>query len=128
MTSVLRILFLALLLPALMAPQGLALAWCLCSGAPEGCCAEAPDRCCEGDDGACGAADCSDCGELEVDAPEPLLVAADLPWGAVLALWGGEPAAFALVAPALAPAAPGPAPPLERVQAGRGSGVLPLRI
>lgn len=128
MAHVLRLLLAALVLPALAAPKGLAFAWCLCTAGEEACCGEVEPVGCCGDDAPCDDDACDRCGELEADGPEPLLAEAPPALLAVLSLWMDEPATDTLRSPPVTRATAGPAPPLERVQAGRGSGVLPLRI
>lgn len=131
MGRLLRFLLAVMLLPALVAPQGLALAWCACTAETEACCAEEPESrgCCrDADEGACSDEGCEDCIALEIDGPEPLLVEGAFPVELVLGLWCAEPAVLALDAGPRPEPGAARAPPLRRAQAGPGSGVLPLRI
>jgi len=142
----LRWVLVALLLPALGAPRGVAWAWCLCVEALCGCC-EAPAElaqtdCCapaqKADAGEAGdqraqlelLEDCGACGQWQVDVEglEALVPPIEQDHGPMLAAWALELAPAELQRQPRILRAWARGPPAPSLPAGLRPGALPLRI
>lgn len=140
----LRWVLVALLLPALGAPRGVAWAWCLCVEALCGCC-EAPAELAETD--CCAPAqkaedrgsrdelleppeECGACGQWQVDVEglEALVPPIEQDHGPLLAAWALELAPADLQLLPLIARERARGPPRMPPQTGLRPGALPLRI